>query len=151
MNNPLRTPEDYELFLYTLVDQFPSVRRSTVTFARRGSALARVAGELRFDHGIRLAVRERVLYHRLPVVIDEYGYEIWRDEEKLYWYDPQPHPDDAALQSTHPHHKHVSPDIKHNRLPAAEMSFTRPNLPALIHEIEALIAQIEGRISTWSC
>jgi hypothetical protein len=117
MNNPLRTSDDYELFLYTLVDQFPSVRRSTVTFARRGSALARVAGELSFDHGIRLVVRERVLYHRLPAMIDEYGYEVWRDEEKLYWYDPQPHPDDPALQSTHPHHKHVPPDIKHNRLP----------------------------------
>jgi hypothetical protein len=24
MNNPLRTPEDYELFLYTLTEQFPS-------------------------------------------------------------------------------------------------------------------------------
>ncbi len=147
MNNPLRTPEDYELFLYTLVDQFPSVRRSTVTFARRGSALARVAGELRFDHGIRLLIRERVLYHRLPAIIDEYGYEVWRDEEKLYWYDPQPHPDDPALQSTHPHHKHVPPDIKHNRLPATGMSFIRPNLPALIQEIEALIAQVEQETS----
>ncbi len=147
MNNPLRTPEDYELFLYTLVDQFPSVRRSTVTFARRGSALARVAGELRFDHGIRLLIRERVLYHRLPAIIDEYGYEVWRDEEKLYWYDPQPHPDDPALRSTHPHHKHVPPDIKHNRLPATGMSFIRPNLPALIQEIEALIAQVEQETS----
>jgi len=46
MNNPLRTPEDYELFLYTLTEQFPSVRRSTVTFVRLGATLARVAGEL---------------------------------------------------------------------------------------------------------
>lgn len=29
MNNPLRTPEDYELFLYTLIEPFPTVRRST--------------------------------------------------------------------------------------------------------------------------
>jgi len=33
MTDPLRTPEDYELFLYTLTEQFPWVRRSTVTFA----------------------------------------------------------------------------------------------------------------------
>ena len=66
MNNPLRTPEDYALFLYTLTDQFPSVRRSTVTFVRRGATLARVEGELTFDDGFRLVVRERVTFDRLP-------------------------------------------------------------------------------------
>jgi hypothetical protein len=143
MNNPLRTSEDYELFLYTLADQFPSVRCSTVTFVRRGASLARVAGELHFDHEIRLVVRERVLYRRLPAVIDEYGYQVWQGDDKLCWYDPQPHPNDQALQSTHPHHKHIPPTIKHNRVPAPEMSFTRPNLPALIREIETLIEQME--------
>ena len=60
MTDPLRTPEDYELFLYTLTERFQSVRRSTVTFARRGGSLARVAGELYFEQDIRLVVRERV-------------------------------------------------------------------------------------------
>ncbi|MBL7063732.1 MAG: hypothetical protein ISS49_05910 [Anaerolineae bacterium] len=136
MNNPLRTPDDYELFLYTLTEQFPSIRRSTVTFVRRGASLARVAGELYFDREIRLVVRERILYHRLPAVIDWYGYEVWQGGEKLYWYDSQPHPNDPTLQSTHPHHKHIPPDTRHNRIPAPEMSFTRPNLPFLIDEIE---------------
>ena len=139
MNDPLRTPEDYELFIYTLIERFPSIRRSTVTCVRRGASLARVAGELYFDHEIRIVVRERILYHRLPVVIDWYGYEVWQGENKLYWYDSQPHPDDPSLQSTHPHHKHVLPDIKHNRVPAPGMSFTRPNLPVLIREVEALV------------
>jgi hypothetical protein len=139
MNNPLRTPEDYELFLYTLSQQFPSIRRSTITFVRRGASLARVTGELFFDQDIRLIVRERVLYDRLPVTIDWYGYEVWRGEEKLYWYDSQPHPDEPHLQSTHPHHKHLPPDLKHHRDPAPEMSFTRPNLPKLIQEIEGLL------------
>ena len=138
MNNPLRIPEDYELFLYTLTEQFPSVRRSTVTFIRREASLARVAGELHFDHAIRLVVRERVLYHRLPAVIDEYGYEVWQGDEKLYWYDTQPHPNDPALQSTYPHHKHIPPNMRRNRIPAPEMSFTQPNLPVLIQEIETL-------------
>ena len=35
-----------------------------------------------------------------------------------------------------PHHKHILPDIKHHRLPAPGISFTQPNLPHLIREIE---------------
>jgi hypothetical protein len=119
------------------------VRRSTVTFVRRGATLARVVGELLFDRDIRLIVRERILYHRLPAVIDWYGYEIWQGDEKLFWYDSQPHPDDPALQSTHPHHKHIQPDVKHNRIPAPDMSFIEPNLPVLVQEIESLILTSE--------
>jgi len=144
MNNPLRTPEDYELFLYTLTEQFPSIRLSTVTLVRRGASLARVAGELCFDHEIRLVVRERILYHCLPALLNWYGYEVWQGEAKLYWYDSQPHPNDTTLQSTHPHHQHIPPDIRHHRVPAPEMSFTQPNLPVLIREIEALIKRIEN-------
>lgn len=139
MSNPLRTIEDYELFVYSLADTFPSVTKSTVTFVRRGMSLARVAGEIHFAQGVRLVIRERVLYHRLPAVIDWYGYEVWQGNKKLYWYDSQPHPHDPSLQSTHPHHKHVPPDIKHNRIPAPDMRFDQPNIPALIREIEQLI------------
>lgn len=79
MTDPFRTPEDYELFLYTLQERFPAIRRSTVLLIRRGATLARVAGELSFDHGLRLVVRERLLYHQLPLRLDEYGYEVWRE------------------------------------------------------------------------
>jgi hypothetical protein len=41
--------------------------------------------------------------------------------------------------ATFPHHKHISPNIKHHRVPAPEMSFTRPNLPAFIQEVEELL------------
>lgn len=138
MNDPFRTLEDYELYLYTLAESFPSVRHSTITLIRQGSTLARVAGELHFDNDIRLVIRERVVSQRLPIAIDWYGYEVWQGEQKLYWYDSQPHPNDHSLQSTHPHHKHIPPDIKHHRIPAPAMSFTQPNLPALIKEIETL-------------
>lgn len=144
MSNPLRTPQDYELFLYQLAEQFPSVRGSTVTLVRKGASLARVAGELTFDHEIRLVVRQRIVYDRLPAIIDSYGYEVWQGAEKRHWYDSQPHPNEAALQSTHPHHKHVPPDIKHNRVSAPGMSFTQPNLPLLIHEIETLLEELGG-------
>ncbi|MCA9918963.1 MAG: hypothetical protein KC445_13470 [Anaerolineales bacterium] len=85
MNNPLRTPEDYELFIYSLPKNFPSVQKSTVTFIRKGASLARVAGELFFGHDIRVVVRERLTYSRLRVQIDWYGYEVWQGSEKLYW------------------------------------------------------------------
>jgi hypothetical protein len=71
-------------------------------------------------------------------VITSYGYEVHRDEERLYWYDDFPHPKDPGVAPTFPHHKHVPPDIKHHRISAPEMSFTRPNLPNLIREIEEL-------------
>ena len=140
MTDPLRTDKDYELFIYSLVEQFPSIKHSSITFVRRGISLARIAGELHFDHGIRIIVRERILYNRLPVIISWYGYEIWRNNEKLYWYDSQPHPNESNLQSTHPHHKHIPPDIKHNRIPAPEMSFSKPNLIKLIKEVESLLS-----------
>lgn len=141
MNTALRTAEDYEAFLYGLPDEFPAIRASTLVFIRRGGTLARVAGELHFSQGFRLVVRERILSDRLPAVIDSYGYEVWQGENKLYWYDSQPHPNEAALQSTHPHHKHVPSDVKHNRIPAPGLSFTRPNPPFLIEEIQALLVR----------
>ncbi len=46
------------------------------------------------------------------------------------------HPNDPTLASTHPHHKHIPPDIKYHRLPAPGLTFTAPNLPFLTGEIE---------------
>ena len=49
MSNPLRTPEDYELFVYSLCEQFKSIRQSTVTLVRLGASLGRIAGELQIE------------------------------------------------------------------------------------------------------
>ena len=142
MSNELRTPEDYELFIYSLAETFPCIEHSTLRFIRRGGSLARIEGEVHFPGDVRLVVRPRIVYHRLPAMIDGYGYEVWRASAKLYWYDPQPHPDDPSLQSTQPHHKHVHPDIKHHRVPAPGMSFSQPNLPRVIQEImETLLSE----------
>lgn len=107
--------------------------------------MARVEGEVHFDQNLRLVVRERLVGGYAPVLVEAYGYEVWRGDEKLYWYDSQPHPQDPSLQSSHPHHKHVPPNMKHNRIPAPQMSFERPNLPVLIEEIEALLGELEAR------
>jgi len=56
MTNALRTPDDYELFIYSLTEQFPVVQRSTVRFIRLGTTLARVTGELYFENQVQLVV-----------------------------------------------------------------------------------------------
>jgi len=43
-------------------------------------------------------------------IIISYGYEVYRSEVRLYWYDDFPHPEDPTLASTMPHHKHIPPD-----------------------------------------
>ena len=42
----------------------------------------------------------------------------------------------ATLASTNPHHKHIPPNIQRHRVPAPGLSFSKPNLPFLIKEIE---------------
>jgi len=70
--------------------------------------------------------------------IFDYSYAVFRGDEKIRWYDPQPHPENPALASTFPHHRHEPPDIKHNRKPAPGISFHAPNLPTLIKDCEEL-------------
>ena len=133
-----RTLLDYELFIYALQDDYPNIQMSTLTVVRQASDVATVEGELFFHHDLRLRVLEVVRFDLTPPRLSRYGYEVWRGSEKLYWYDSHPHPNDPSLAATHPHHKHVPPDIKHHRIPAPGLSFTDPNLPSLIQEIEQL-------------
>ena len=112
-----------------------------------------------FTNNVVLCVME-ILNFELQAVAS-YGYEVSRShidahaadfptasrfcqasfpyKDKFFWYDSFAHPHIPALASTHPHHKHIHPDIKHNRIPAPNISFTRPNLPVLIEEIERLL------------
>ncbi len=129
----------YERFIYSLPDTFPSIHRSTLVVIRRGPTIAELTGEIEFDQGIILGVWEDLNFAR--GVIQAYSYWVEQGDERLYWYDPQPHPDDPSLTSTFPHHKHVPPDIKHNRVPAPGISFEQPNLPFLVREIEETLLQ----------
>jgi len=134
--NLLQSLPEYEYFVYTLPQRHPVVQRSTLVVIRRGATIAVVRGEVEFPEGLRLVAREKLSFDQSPGQIRGYSYEVWYGDEQLYWYDSQPHPDDPSLASTHPHHKHIPPDIKHNRVPAPGLSFTQPNLPFLIEEIE---------------
>lgn len=81
----------YEQFLYTLSDSSSAIQSSTLVLIRRGHSVATVRGELLFHGGVRLVVREQLLALE-AVEIEDYGYEVWRDNNLLYWYDAQPHP-----------------------------------------------------------
>ncbi len=127
---------DYERWLYAIPATFASVHSSTLRFFTTSATTGVVQGIIFFHSGHELRISELIDFAAGDIL--DYGYEVWWGGEKLYWYDPQPHPDDPALASTHPHHRHIPPDIKHHRIPAPEISFTQPNLPFLIREIEKL-------------
>lgn len=129
----LNSLTDYSRFVTELFHR-PTVVSSTVTVWSDSPYTGIAEGEVFFSNGIRLRLREELDFD--AGLITSYGYEVYRGAERLYWYDDFPHPNDPNLVSTFPHHKHIPPDIKHNRIPAPEIRFNRPNLPVLIREIE---------------
>lgn len=133
---PLATIADYEVLVYSLRDVYPSILASTLRVIRSGPASGQVVGQLAFVDDIQLEVAELVDLDAGHLEILQYGYTVYQGKRRLYWYDSQPHPGDPALASSHPHHKHIPPDIKHHRILAPDLSFTHPNLPFLIKEIE---------------
>ena len=133
--NPLASLAEYSRFVAELLNR-PTVTRSNVIVWSDSPFSGVAEGQVFFSNGIRLRMREELDFD--AALIASYGYEVYRGAERLFWYDDFPHPEDTALASTFPHHKHVPPDIRHHRVPAPNMSFTRPNFPGLIAEIEAL-------------
>lgn len=141
MADPLTSLASYTKFLADLLNR-SEVTRSTVTVWSVSPFTGIAEGELFFTSGFRLRIREELDFD--DDLITSYGYEAYQEAEKIYWYDDFPHPNDPTLASTHPHHKHVPPNIKRNRVPAPGLSFTKPNLPQIIEEIEALVAQSQS-------
>lgn len=124
----------YAQFVYYLDQEYTFIERMSLAFYTISSLEGCLTGEIYFPEDIVLRVSEVIDFQSR--LIRRYSYAVSRRGEKLYWYDSQPHPDDPALSSTYPHHKHVSPDIKHHRIPVSALSFEHPNLPFLIEEIE---------------
>jgi len=127
--------ESYEQLIYGITDLSKHIRYSDLIIVQVGKNLCVIKGNVYFVNSIRLEVREAQDY-AIDEWITGYRYAVYRNDEKLYWYDSQGHPNDPDLQSTHPHHKHIPPDIKHHRIPATKLSFKEPNLTYLINEIE---------------
>lgn len=149
----------YEQLIYTLPAHYPAIQLSTLVLAPPGLDTARLSGLLAFDGGIVLCVYEILDFQQGQITA--YRYEVSRylqlrdrislpeaatycrahypEKQKLYWYDSWPHPNTPELSATSPHHKHILPGLKHNRIPAPNLSFTKPNLPFLIQEVVALL------------
>jgi len=135
-DNPLKSLANYSRFIAELLDR-STIEHSTLAVWSDSPYTGIAEGEVFFINGIRLRVREELDFYE--GIISSYGYEVYQGAERLYWYDDFPHPKDSSLASTYPHHKHIPPDSKHNRIPAPHISFTRYNLPVIIREIEELI------------
>ena len=135
---PFPTRASYEELIYGVSESAPGrIISSTLRLYSVSAMTATVSGEIHFANGLVLRVREFLDFKKEQIV--DYSYTIYRGEQKIRWYDPQPHPGNPVLQSTFPHHYHTDPDIKHNRQPAEGISFTAPNLPVLI----AICCQME--------
>lgn len=135
-DSSLKSLVEYSRFVAECLHH-PAVQHSTVAVWSDSPYTGIMEGEVFFSDGIRLRVREELDFE--TGLIASYGYEVYRHEERLYWYDDFPHPNDRNLTSSFPHHKHIPPDIKHNRWPAPALSFEHPNLPVIINEIEQII------------
>ena len=131
---PIPDFQTYGQLIYSLQERYPSIQRSTLVLATIGPTLAKLEGQVTFERDVVLDVWELVDFETGR--IRNYSYEIYQAREKIAWYDPFEHPHISELTSTYPHHKHVLPDIRHNRVPAPGISFEQPNLSILIEEIE---------------
>jgi len=124
--------EDYELLIYSLPQKYPEIAFSSLRLytASRGTAILR--GVVRFHNGLELRVFEVLDF--VVGCISDYSYDVFREQEPIRWYDPQPHPELTELAPTFPHHCHERPAIKKNRVAAPGISFNAPNLPVLIED-----------------
>ena len=131
--NPLKSLSEYSRYVAEILAR-ASVKLSTVSVWSDSPYTGVAEGEVFFTNGTKLRIREELDFD--AGLITAYGYEVYKHDERLYWYDDFPHPNDPHLASTFPHHKHMPPNIKNNRVIASKISFSQPNLPALIQEIE---------------
>lgn len=135
MEAPLRSLDNYSRFISKILDR-DDIEKTTITVWSNSPYSGTAEGEVFFKDGIRLRMREELDFD--AGLITSYGYEVYKNETRLYWYDDFPHPNDISLDSTFPHHKHIPPNIKHNRIPAPNIDFNHPNLPFILQEIDEI-------------
>lgn len=130
------TRSEYETLLYSLAQQYERIVVSTLRLYPNSKTTAFVRGSVSFKNGIELTVFEYLDFSDGKIL--EYSYTVFRDSEKIRWYDAQPHPEIESLKSTFPHHRHEPPNIKQNRVPAPGISLDAPNLHTLIRDCLAI-------------
>jgi hypothetical protein len=133
MSAPLDDIASYSTFVYALAERHPSVTSSTLALAPIGATLAKLEGRIECRGAIYLEVWELIDFAAKR--IRTYSYEVYRGSEKICWYDSWEHPEIPALATTFPHHKHIQPNLRDNRLPAPGISFESPNLDVVLEDI----------------
>jgi len=131
---------EYERLVYSLPDDHPEITRSTLRLYSTSALTAIVEGSVYLRNSLELRIVEALDFKAGR--IRHYSYTVFRGEEKVRWYDSQPHPENPDLAATFPHHHHEPPGIKHNRRPAPGISFETPNLPTLIADCLALAGSL---------
>ena len=82
--NPLQSLDAYSQFVAQLLDR-PDVLRSTLSVWSVSPYTGVAEGEVFFVEGLRLRLHEELDFE--DGLITSYGYEIYRGQEKLCWYD----------------------------------------------------------------
>ena len=95
--NPLGSLADYSNFVAELVIR-KTIDRSTVIAWSDSRHTGIAEGEIFFQHGFRLRLREELDFN--ANLIASYGYEVYQGAERLFWYDDFPHPELPELRST---------------------------------------------------
>ncbi len=93
-SQPLNSLAEYSRFVAALIDR-PDIERSTVAVWSESPYTGVAEGEIFFKHGLRLRIREELDFD--AALITAYGYEAYQGEERLYWYDDFPHPNDTGV------------------------------------------------------
>ena len=139
MSAPLDDIASYSAFVYALRERHPFVTGSTLTLAPIGATLAKLEGRIECQDGVYLEAWELVDFAERRM--RTYSYEVYRAREKICWYDAWEHPEIPALAVTFPHHKHVMPDLRNNRVPAPGIGFDAPNLDVVLADVRRDLLQ----------
>src|SRR5437763_385266 len=105
MSAPLDDIASYSAFVYSIPERHAIVSNSTVTVVPMGATLAKVEGGLECRGGMHIDIWELVDFAAKR--IRTYSYEVYRQAEKVCWYDAWEHPEIPELEPTFPHHKHL--------------------------------------------
>jgi hypothetical protein len=125
------TRAEYEKLVFSLAED-SNVVRSTLRMFSTSALAAIVQGSLHLANGLELRITEALDFKNGR--IQRYSYTVLDGDTRVRWYDPQPHPDVPELADTLPHHLHEEPESKHNRRPAASISYIAPNLAHLVEQ-----------------
>ena len=133
MSAPLDEIASYSAFVYAVVERHPFVTNSILALVPIGATLAKLEGCIECRGGIHLEVWELIDFDAKR--IRTYSYEVYRHDEKICWYDSWEHAEIPALATTFPHHKHIQPNLRDNRVPAPGISFELPNLDVVLEDM----------------